>query len=641
MAKTNSAVSPDFRAAGLCVVIALAVRFAYLVFARQTPFYAPSLLDPAYYHDWALRLSRGIPDQSVFYGLPLYPYFLALCYKLHASIDAVKVLQALLGGVTAYFIYLIGFTLAGKRTALFSGLFAAVYGPLFFHELIFIPESLGTALYAAALYLALRLDDRPTAKRAAVFGVTAGLAALTKAGIILFVPLFLMGIWFRRWGQSPGTVPGTVPRSVLICLGAFLLTLAPVPAHNLIVGKDFVLLTSHSGFNFYIGNNEKAEGVFTAPEGTGSNVEAQIRDSRSLAEKEVGRLLKPSEVSRYWSAKAWTFIRENPGRFLWLCGRKILLFFDAREISDVEGYAFSKELNPFLRVPWPNFVLLGPLFAIGLAASFNRLRHRGIVWLWIGSYVVGLMGFFVNARYRLPLMSALIPLAAFGVGQFADAAKGRKWTKVSLYAAAAITAVVIGHLRLVTPDVSGDYVNAGDALLRQKNAASAIVFYEKAMAADPASAKAMHAMGIALTTLRRYDDALPYYLKALEKGREDSQIYNNLGLYYDRIGDLDRAESFFLKAIELKPDSPQAHNNLGMVYGKRGDTERAKKEFERSIELNAANPRALTNLGLLMYELGRPQEAKALWEKALVIDPYFEEAKKAVTLLARRSQGLF
>ena len=75
------------------LVLALAVRIFYLNTSRQSyPFFEPLLLDPAYYHQWALRLlSHGFSQEGVFYGLPLYPCFLALCYKLfNVSILAVK-----------------------------------------------------------------------------------------------------------------------------------------------------------------------------------------------------------------------------------------------------------------------------------------------------------------------------------------------------------------------------------------------------------------------------------------------------------------------------------------------------------------------------------------------------------------------
>ena len=82
----------------LAVVLALAVRIACLYFSRTAPFYEPVILDPKYYQDWALRILAGDwKGEGGFYGLPLYPFFLALCYKFsNHSLLAVKLTQSLL-----------------------------------------------------------------------------------------------------------------------------------------------------------------------------------------------------------------------------------------------------------------------------------------------------------------------------------------------------------------------------------------------------------------------------------------------------------------------------------------------------------------------------------------------------------------
>ena len=299
---------------------------------------------------------------------------------------------------------------------------------LFFHEGVLIPETLSLPLYAISFYLAIIFSDEPTIKKGITLGFFSGLAALTKAGIIPFVFIFVAIGLFR--GMTGGKKKIALTFSIL---AAFFLTLAPVTAHNLVYGKDAVLLTSHSGLNFYIGNNPKAEGVFAAPEGVGSNVDAQILDAKTLAEKEMGRNLKPSEVSRYWSDKAWDFIRNNPIDFFKLCLRKLILFFDAREISDVDDYNFCGNFNLMLRFPWLNFAVLGPLFLAGAVVSFRPMRHRLLVYSWILSYLGGILLFFVNARYRLPLLSIFFPVAAVAVLDFYESLKKTAWLKVVVW----------------------------------------------------------------------------------------------------------------------------------------------------------------------------------------------------------------
>ena len=95
--------------------------------------------------------------------------------------------------------------------------------------------------------------------------------------------------------------------------------------------------------------------------------------------------------------KAWDYIRDNPAGFFKLCIRKGLLFFDAREISDVDDYEFAARFNPVLGFPWLNFSWLGPLVFLGLVAIFKK-KHSPLVYLWGAAYLAGLaVGFWKSS----------------------------------------------------------------------------------------------------------------------------------------------------------------------------------------------------------------------------------------------------
>ena len=612
------------------LALAFLIKILYLKSSQTSPFYEPLLLDPKYYHEWALRLVRGEWDRSVFYGLPLYPYFLAVCYRIsEVSIFFVKFVQVVLGMGTLYFVYKIGEKLRSATSGLLAVLIAAIYGPLFFHEVVYIPEALGIPLYAYSFFRALKFLDKRSAKNALLLGLGAGLATLTKAGILLFIFIFIfvLGTQALLKKEKIGTL--------LLCGLIYLGVLLPVPLHNWIRGGDKVFLTSHAGFNFYIGNNPKSEGVYVAPEGSGSNVESQIQDSRLIAEAEMGRPLKDSEVSKYWSGKAWKFIGEDPLRFLKLCGRKIILFFDAREISDVEDYQFASSLNPFLIFPWLGFAVLAPLVFMGVLSLVGSSRYGVVTLGWIGAYLLGLATFFVNARYRLPLLPVFFVMAALGILGFFENLKKSQWLKVFMYGLLCVLGIGVSQANLVGPDLSKSFVNAGDALLEKKDVEGAQSFYQRALEIRPDSPKAHLAMGLVLSRQGAYDQAKEHYEKSLQADPRNAQAMNNLGLWHDRQGDLETAEKLFLDAIELKPGFAQAHNNLGMVYGKLGENEKAEKEFNLALKLNPKSPRTLTNLGLIYHRMGRVEEAVELWRQALGVDPNFREAQKAMELMGR------
>lgn len=423
-------------------------------------------------------------------------------------------------------------------------------------------------------------------------------------------------------------------KTIALFIATTYLTLLPVTLHNLIEGKDFVFLTAHSGFNFYVGNNPNAEGTFNSPPGIGSNVEAQRTDSKLAAEREMGRELKPSEVSRFWSEKAWDFIRSEPFKFLSLCVRKFILFFDSRELSDVDDYHFGRHFNVVLKWPWPSFGLLSILLFAG-AVPLWRSAQKEITTIWMISYLLGMMAFFVNARYRLPMLSVFIPISGASLVGLWDAYRQRQAKHIILLSLLGLMGLFISQVHLVGTDPSRDFVNAGDARALQNDFRSAQSLYEEALRQNPENPKAQLAIGLNLARLGRGHESQAYYLKTLELEPGNYQAHNNLGLWYAENGDSQAALQHFTQALSANPGSYQAHNNLGMLYGKKGDWEAATKEFEEAMRLNPKGARAYMNLGLIRYQQGDKAQAKSLWEKALVLDPGFEDAKRALGLLSQ------
>ena len=593
------------------------------------PFFGPSLLDARYYHDWALRIVGGdVATTGVFYGLPLYPYFLALCYLLAGpSAVVVAIVQTALGLATNAIVYALGRRLADETVGLVAAGIAAVYGPSLFYEPTFIPEAVGVPLYGAALWACCALLDRPSPGRGALAGLLLGLAALTKAGVITFAVAFGLALLLRprlAAGGRPFAAVGTMAAVFAALLGL-------VTLHNRVWGDDWVLLTSHAGLNFYIGNNPDADGTFRAPPGTGLGLQAQIADSRAVAEADAGRDLKPSEVSAYWAGRARAFIREHPGRFLALAARKLALAFDARELPDLQDYRQAARFNPFFRVPWPTFGLLGPLVvaALGLAVP---IRHRWCVWLFVATYLSGLLTFFVNARYRLPLLPVAFVLAAVVLRDAWSLLRARRWSPLAAYAGVVLVGVVVTRLALVPIDPARDDANAASLRLEAHDVEGARALYERALAANPDNAQASLGMGIVLERLGHGDEAAAYYARSIAAD-PDPAAYNNLGVWYQRRGKLDEAEDAYRNAIALRPSFAQAHDNLGIIYALGGDGEHAIAAFETALRFDPTSCEAETNLGHALQRAGRRDEARRHWQHAVAVDARCAGAAKALAAL--------
>ena len=382
---------------------------------QQNPVFLPltSGLDDAFYNRWALQIAHGdFIGREVFHGMPLYPYFLGTAYFIFGChIFLVKLLQVLLGAVNCSLIYFIGKRTFNKTAGIIAGLFFAFYGMDILYEGLLVGPFLTIFVNAVAILLLMRAVETPKYKYFIFSGVAIGISALNMAGALLFLPLAAVWAFF--------SVKHIKPVVACVCLVvAALAVIAPVTLRNYLVAGDIVPITSHSGINFYIGNNPAANGTFQPLEGINPSVEKTLAQSAEIAQKAEGRKLKASEVSGYWFKKAFRFIKADPSGYMRLFVRKALLFWNASEIYDVIDYSFVRHMVPILNMPLIGFGLIGPLGLIGMVLAIGvceRRYLRNLLYIFVGTQMLSVLLFFVNSRYRLPVVPYLAVFAGYAV----------------------------------------------------------------------------------------------------------------------------------------------------------------------------------------------------------------------------------
>jgi hypothetical protein len=146
-------------------------------------------------------------------------------------------------------------------------------------------------------------------------------------------------------------------------------------------------------------------------------------DTVAIAEGAAGRPLKPSEVSRYWFGRAFTYIRQEPAEWLRLTLRKALAFVGGVELPNNEPYEARRAEYWSLRlVPLGFGLIFGlALMAVPLrwwrgvrpagAADADDSLRRGFIRLMLAFvlvYSLSVVAFFVTGRYRVPLIPFVI-----------------------------------------------------------------------------------------------------------------------------------------------------------------------------------------------------------------------------------------
>lgn len=583
------------------VVAAVALVFRILYFMQlknNSPVYQRIIHDSALFNELAHRvLEHGPVLDTAYYISPLYIYFLALVYKIFGdAFNTVRFVQFFLGIGTSVLTAAIALKIYGKKVALLAGFMAAVYAPMLFFEGNMLGTSLVAFLLVAACYLLIIAPDLRF--RYLVYGLAGLFLALAICGrpnLLLLAPLPILYFVFILKPEKNTIIAG----SAIYLLGLAIPILL-TGLHNKKAGGEFVLLTTHGGINFYIGNHHKATGSWQAPEGIEASVSAiNLEQSRAYAERELGRSLSASEVSAFWYKKALKWGMSHPIQWLGLLGKKFLLFWTGYETPLNFDYYFHQKYAGLLRIPIFNLPFYMPLVIIGL---WFALRSRGNGWLIVGVVLLTCLSvvmFVMADRYRAVVAPFMIILAALAVVDFLRmiALKQKRfWVVAGLFLALLVANLTFTQNKLRGATFGNDYYNLALSHLIDGNIDSSIYWGQRAIIADPTNANAFY----------------------------------NLGVAYLRNKDYDRALDTFERVLELDPESAGANRSIGAILLTRQQYYRAKRLLEMANRLEPNNPRCLMNLGLAYYYTRDFQKAIETWRQLEKIEPNNEQVKNNI-----------
>ncbi len=579
----------EIRLLAAVLLLAFLLRLVFFLQLNRSPLGEMVIEDSQTYHDWAARIAGGdwVGD-GVFTALPLYPYLLGLIYTVFGvSIPAARLVQVLIGTVNCGLIYLLGRRLLGPPAGLLAAGLTAVYGWLIVYDSAILSPVAIIFFAACLLLLLLRLKDRRAGWPGwLAAGVLAGLTATISGHSLPFIILAAGWIGFSRRRLE----------AVICFLAGAALVLGLVTYRNWKVGDDLVPLTAHGGINFYIGNNPHARGVFEPPPILRSGGATLQQDAETIARRTLGRELQPSEVNAFWFRQGREFIREHPGRFLQLLGRKFTIFFDQLEIADVIHPAFFRRWTPILAVPFPTFGVIAPLALLGLVLAGKRWRKLLLLYLFVAGYILSTILYFVNSRYRLPLVPFLMIFAAYAVIWLVHRARSRRWLPL-----AAALASLVPLILWVNPQLVGEprfVLNLGAG---------------------------HNHLGTFFSSQGDLDRAREEFAEARRLEPHRPEAHYNLANIDLRQGELARAEAGYREAIRRNPHYESAHLGLALVFERRGETGAAINKYREVIHNLPFSPRSYLGLSRLLLVEGEPEEAIRVLDRGLEENPRVPE----------------
>ncbi|HEV3022276.1 MAG TPA: hypothetical protein VGX76_07400, partial [Pirellulales bacterium] len=367
---------------------------------------------------------------------PFYPFLLAGAYKAFgvgspAAIFAVRCLQCLAGTALVLLVVWLAWSLLPERPSLgwVAGWGAAVYPT---H--VYMVTHMQVAIWAALLLtflLAVVVSPRGRQSwlKAALAGVTSGAVLLVEPILAIALPIaalaFLLADLAAGAAQAPkNRAAGAVSRTktftaplgrVAVMAGVAVLVIAPWLVRNYRVHGEMVFIKSTFGYAFWQANNPiswgtdkipvpSAEATRLAHDGTLAGMHRAVNEARlqttyidevALAPggyREFQGLSEPAR-SRLLSARAWEFIRSEPGNYLKLCLRRLRYFLLFDETN-------PKAANLAYRASSTIWLCLSVIGALALRPQWRRL--------WPTLAIFGAVTAFhtltiVSARFRIPI----------------------------------------------------------------------------------------------------------------------------------------------------------------------------------------------------------------------------------------------
>ena len=612
---------------------------------------APGGLDAESYVSLARQVAQGdwILGGDPFFLSPLYIYFLGAVLAVSGgSLAVVRIAQAVLGTVAVWIVYRAGRRVLPHGPALTAAALAAATGLFTFHEALTIQSALDPFLTALAVWLVGDALAVPRGRRFLAAGLAVGLFVLNRPNALLYAAAVALL-----------TVVRAPLRQGLARAGAFVLGLtlaiAPVTIRNVAASGDLVLISSHGGLNFYIGNHANADGTYRSIPGVRPSIAGQAEDARQVVEAALGHPARPSEVSSYFYDRAFEWIAREPGRALALFARKLAYTFSATDIALNYSFTYYSRDEP----SWLKWLLVGPwcLLPLGLAGAGVVARGLGarpradahprgadvaLSWLvFIVAYALSVALFFVSGRYRLPLLVPLCLTSAAALAWIAHGIRARDWRGLTPLGLTVVLLAVLANWPLGLDD--GRYHEREELILflvDNRRDDEARVLLERTEPTHPDRARLLLRVGTALLERGDAAFAVPYLERSHGLAPGQVQVEAALGQALYGAGETAlqakqpaAALAFLDKAVAQNPQSATVREKRGLALAMLDRTAEGRAELEQAHALDPGNASICLNLAVLYAQEGRIDEARALAREALRLRPGYPQARGLLATL--------
>lgn len=349
----------------------------------------------------SLRDGHGMVDELGFRAtrMPMYPGLLSFFAGYSNGIVMVKVLQWIIGAMTASLACLLATSIWNLRTGFVAGLLLA-FDPFFiFFSSLLLTETLFILTFLLLwweVWTMFGCDPRRIRiphRQWIILGVVSGICIYVRestAGIVVIT----VGLILAMHRFHPRSVLGSI-----LCLLTVIICLSPWAYRNQKVTGHACWLTHRAGISLYDG---------VKPDATG---ESDLGDIKNM---EAVQALNEVEWNQYFWDESMAIIKDDPVRIARLAGVKFVRMWNP--LPNVETY--QSLLIRTISVLWTL-----PTFLLALTGTYllwcmnNQFNRKILLWLLLPAlYYSAIHSLFIGSiRYRLGAIPMLEILAAFAL----------------------------------------------------------------------------------------------------------------------------------------------------------------------------------------------------------------------------------
>jgi len=586
------------------LAVALIARIVSFQALKQDLSLRVPLLDSLHYLQTAAALARGEGwPAGPHFMAPIYPFLLSGLFRFAPPQAAtVQIVQMLMGLGTTALIHASARRF-DPRAGIPAALLYALCGPAIVYENQILMEALLAFCLAGAIWSAGAEDGGGRLLRGAASGLLTGIAAAGRPTYALLLPLILLA--HRARGSNAEGRRGWRWTGIAGAILGFAIVVLPPSVRNWKETGAPSFVTVSGGINLYIGNNPSARGVYSMPPGL--FLEADPTGARS-ASLMAGRNMDPRGASRFFAERALAFLSENPGRALWLLGRKAAYLLGPDEVPQIECFDDLRKAHDPLRIA--GLVTFPALLPLALLGAWRNRRPRQVWLLCAGALAAGAAAhivFFSTGRYRAAILPVFAILAGAGAIQAIDLIRRGRGALLALWPILLGVAILLAAPRY-----------------------------------DRRSARAWsdHQAGLRLDKLGAPRAAEHMYLSAIAADSTLGEAWHNLGASRVKQGRLAEAAKDYEAALRRLGENPVTLYNLGTLYGQLGMDERALGYLDRSLAADPAWHAARVDRGVALYRLGRREEAIAEWRRVAKESPAEQALARTLERLAQAGAAL-